>query len=92
MSDAESYWAPLCTLTSRLKCWFRMAYKEGSGTIKEEWGQLLTIPTKGYLEGPNGPIRIHDVEWVELSTSRIKGGGAAQRDAQYQGRALIAVA
>jgi hypothetical protein len=34
----------------------------------------LTIPVKGYLEGPGGPIPLRDVEWVEISTNRLRGG------------------
>jgi hypothetical protein len=36
------------------------------------------MPTEGYLEGPGGPIPLGDVEWVEVSTSRIKGGIAGR--------------
>jgi hypothetical protein len=42
------------------------------------WGQLLTIPVTGYLEGPEGPIPLRDVEWVEISTNTIKGGLAGR--------------
>ena len=78
MSDASSYWSQLCALTSQLRCWVRLAYNEGGSTIEGHWGQLLTIPTKGYLEGPGGPVRLRDVEWVEVSTSHIKGGMAGR--------------
>jgi len=36
------------------------------------------MPTAGYLEGPGGPIPLRDVEWVEVSTSRVKGGIAGR--------------
>ena len=32
------------------------------------------MPVQGYLEGPDGPVPLRDVEWVEVSTCRIKGG------------------
>lgn len=39
---------------------------------------LLGIPTTGYLEGPGGPTRIADVEYVELSTHTLRGGLAGR--------------
>lgn len=42
------------------------------------WGQLLTIPTEGYIEVAGGPIPLRDVEWVDVSTSRINGGIAGR--------------
>jgi hypothetical protein len=36
------------------------------------------MPVKGYLEGPGGPVPLRDVEWVEVSTCRIKGGIAGR--------------
>ncbi|HKD22345.1 MAG TPA: hypothetical protein VKB71_10040, partial [Rhizomicrobium sp.] len=30
----------------------------------------------GYLEASDGPILLRDVEWIEVSTRRIKGGVA----------------
>ena len=39
---------------------------------------LLTIPVKGYLEGPGGPIPLRHVERVEVSTNTIKGGLAGR--------------
>lgn len=39
---------------------------------------LLTIPVKGYLEGPGGPIPLRHVERVEVSTSTVKGGLAGR--------------
>lgn len=78
MNDAESYWSPLCKLVSELRCWVRVAWREGSSTKEGDWGQMLIIPTTGYLEGPSGPMPFRDVEWVEVSTSRIKGGIAGR--------------
>ena len=74
MNDAESYWAPLCKLVSQLRCWVRVAWREGDSTEEGRWGQMLIIPTAGYLEGPSGPMPFRDVEWVEVSTNNIKGG------------------
>jgi hypothetical protein len=78
MKDESSYWSPLCELVSQLRCWVRIAWREGSSKQQGRWGQLLTMPTEGYLEGPGGPIQLRDVEWVEVSTSRIKGGIAGR--------------
>ena len=78
MSDASSYWSPLCTLVSQLRCWVRVASRGRDSTQERRWGQLLTMPTEGYLEGPGGPIALRDVEWVEVSTSRVKGGIAGR--------------
>jgi hypothetical protein len=36
------------------------------------------MPTESYLEGAGGPIPLRDVEWVEISTSKIKGGIAGR--------------
>lgn len=74
----ETYWAPLCRLTSELKCWARLVWKEGSYLQEGRWRQLLTIPVTGYLEGPGGPVPLRDVEWVEISTNTIKGGLAGR--------------
>ena len=78
MKDALSYWSPLCQLVMQLRCWVRIAWKEGASTQEGYWGQLLTIPVDGYLEGPGGPVPFRSVEWVEVSTSRIKGGIAGR--------------
>jgi hypothetical protein len=78
MSDSSSYWLPLCKLVSQLRCWVRLAWKEGGSTTATPWGQLLTIPTRGYLEGPGGPVPLRSVEWVEVSTSSIYGGIAGR--------------
>jgi hypothetical protein len=78
MNDAESYWSPLCTLVSQLRCWVRVAWKDGASTQEDYWVQGLSIPTKGYLEAAGGPIRIRDVVSVDVSTMRIKGGIAGR--------------
>lgn len=78
MDDADSYWSPLCDLVSQLRCWVRVAWKDGASIQEGWWGQLLLIPTKGYLEATGGPIPIRDVKWVEISTMRIKGGIAGR--------------
>ncbi|WP_426321963.1 hypothetical protein [Pseudoduganella sp. R-43] len=76
MSDAVSYLAPICGLVAQLRCWIRVASTSGLSTEEGDWGQLLTIPVDGYLEGPNGPYPFRDVQWIELSTNRIKSGMA----------------
>lgn len=76
--SAETYWPPLCRLVSQLRCWVRLVWREGTSIQEGYWGQLLTMPVKGYLEGAGGPIPLRDVEWVEISTNKIKGGIAGR--------------
>ena len=78
MNDASSYWSPVCELVSELGCWVRIAWKEEGSTVEGWWGQGLNIPVEGYLEGPDGPMPIRDVEWVDISTHIIKGGRSGQ--------------
>lgn len=42
------------------------------------WGQFLTIPEKGYLEGPGGPVPLRSVVWIEVSTTCVRGGMAGR--------------
>lgn len=74
----EAYWSPLCQLRNELNCWVRLVWREGSSIQEGRWGQLLTMPVTGYLEGPGGPIPLRDVEWAEISTNTIKGGLAGR--------------
>jgi hypothetical protein len=78
MSDAVSYWDPLCTLVGRIRCWVRMAYRSRGEILIGRWGQLLIMPTSTYLEASGGPVPVADVEWVELSTKDIFGGMAGR--------------
>jgi len=78
VSDVTSYWIPLCELVSQLRCWARMASRVDGKTWESQWGRLLTVPTPGYLEAAGGPVRIGDIEWVEVSTKRIRGGIAGR--------------
>jgi len=74
----DAYWKPLCDLACRLRCWCRMAVRDESGAWVTDWGMGLGIPAPGYLEGPGGPVPIPCVEWVEISTSKLKGGLAGR--------------
>lgn len=74
MGDAETYWSPLCDLANKLRLWVRAVWWADGVTVDGDWGQLLLIPVAGYLEGPDGPLRIGDVEWVDISTCRLRGG------------------
>jgi len=78
MKDAFSYWLPLCEMVSQLRCWVRVTSRVNTLTQEGYWGQLLTMPVEGYLEGPGGPIPLQDVEWVDVSTRLIKGGIAGR--------------
>lgn len=74
MKDAVSYWSPLCGLVMQLRCWARVAWREDDATQEGWWGTLLIMPVESYLEGCEGPTPVRDVEWVEVSTNRVKGG------------------
>lgn len=78
MNGAASYFSPLFALRARIGCWVRVTWREGASIQEGDWGQLLTIPTEGYLEGPDGPMPIRAVEWVDISTHIIKGGRSGQ--------------
>lgn len=72
MMDARAYWSPLFELNNTLRFWVRVAWRDGALTEPGEWGQLLLMPVDGYLEGPDGPWPLRDVEWVDVSTSLVK--------------------
>ncbi|RDD80054.1 hypothetical protein DVJ77_19475 [Dyella tabacisoli] len=74
----ETYWSPLCRLRSELHCWVRLVWRDGSSIQEGHWGQLLIMPVQGYLEGPGGPVPLRHIEWVEISTSTVKGGMAGR--------------
>lgn len=58
-----------------LRCWVRTGWRTHDSSMEEgEWGQMLIMPTGGYIEAADGPIRVPDVRWVELSTESVKGG------------------
>jgi hypothetical protein len=78
MKDALSYWSPLCHLVMQLRCWVRMAWRDGASTQEGDWGQLLTIPVDGYLEVSSGPVPFRDVDWIEVSMNRVRGGMAGR--------------
>jgi len=78
MSDAVSYWGPLCTLVQQLRCWVRMAYRSHGETLTGRWGQLLKMPTNSYLEVSDAVVPVADVEWVEVSTKSVFGGIAGR--------------
>ena len=74
MENEASYWSPLCNLVSQLRCWVRITWRENDSSQEGWWGQLFTMPTEGYIEVAGEPISLRDVEWVDISTSRINGG------------------
>lgn len=55
-----------------------MAVRDENGAWVTDWGQGLGLPVPGYLEASGGPIPIRYVDWVELSTWRLKGGLAGR--------------
>lgn len=74
MENESSYWAPLGTLVSQHRCWVRVTWREGASVQEGWWGQLFAMPAEGYIEVAGGPILLRDVEWVDVSTSRVNGG------------------
>jgi hypothetical protein len=76
--SGDAYWRPVCDLASRLRCWSRIAIRDQNDACVTRWGMLLTLPVPGYLEASEGPVPIRCVEWVELSTLRLKGGLAGR--------------
>lgn len=77
MTNEEAYWFPLFNVVRQLHCWVRVGARSGGSTVAGRWGQLLEIPTPD-LEGSGGPLPMRDVEWVDVSTRRIKGGMAGR--------------
>lgn len=73
MSDAASYWLPLINLVPRLRCWNRIGFRKNGVTLEGCWSQMLIMPVVGYLESSGEPIPLRDVEYVEVSTVRLKG-------------------
>lgn len=78
MSDASSYWSPVCALVCRLRCWVRMASSSDGAPYEGAWSQLLIMPVEGYLESGEGPLPFRQIEWVELSTAIVRGGMAGR--------------
>jgi hypothetical protein len=78
MGNNEAYWLPICELATRLRCWERLSANDGRARWITDWHMLLSIPTPGYLEVGEGPVPIRQVEWVELSTLRVRGGIAGR--------------
>lgn len=78
MAESNFYWDELCALVTHLRCWTRIAVRTDSGTVLERWGQLLTMPTGGYLEAAGGPVPLESVEWVDVATRRVRGGIAGR--------------
>ena len=78
MSPMSTDWIALCSIVRQLRCWVGVTPRSARESSAARWGQLLSMPTDGYLEGPGGPIRLADVEAVEISTQRIKGGIAGR--------------
>ena len=74
----EFYWSSLCKLISKLICWVHIVRRQDFQDEDDRWGQLLTISIEGYLEGPAGFVSFKDIDAVEISIYRLKGGMANQ--------------
>ncbi|KJH64763.1 hypothetical protein [Acinetobacter calcoaceticus] len=72
----ELYWSSLCRLRAELRCWVHIVRKQDSSVEKGRWGQMLTISIENYLEGPEGFVSFKDIEAVEISINRLRGGMA----------------
>ncbi len=70
----ELYWSSLCKLRAELRCWVHIVRKQDSSTEKGRWGQMLTISIENYLEGPDGFVSFKDIDVVEISINRLRGG------------------
>ncbi len=78
MTTGNTYWAPICELAMRLRCWSRASVSDGPNRWTTDWGQLLTLPVDGYLEVAEGPYPIRQFDWVQLSTMKLHGGLAGR--------------
>jgi hypothetical protein len=78
MSEASTYWSPVCGLVAKLSCWCRLSVREDGARYDTGWGQLLAMTETGYLEAWGGPLPFRVIECVELSTKKIKGGLAGR--------------
>lgn len=74
--EASKYWSQLFEVVRPFRCWLRVAWRDGDSTDDGQWGMLLGMPVEGYLEGPDGPWPLRDVEWVDVSLSYLRGGMA----------------
>jgi hypothetical protein len=74
MTTGNTYWAPICELATRLRCWSRAAVNDGLNRWTTDWGQLLILPVSGYLEVTGGPYRIRQFDWVQLPMRTLRGG------------------
>ncbi|CAA0279090.1 hypothetical protein QDT73_04085 [Acinetobacter baumannii] len=72
----ELYWSSLWRLRAELRCWIHIVRKYDSSVEKGRWGQMLTISIENYLEGPDGFVSFKDIDVVEISINRLKGGMA----------------
>lgn len=77
-TTAENYWQPICNAVSRLRCWVRLSYRDVATSDVSPWGQLLTIPTGGYLEACFGPVPMRRVLWVQVAPFNLRGGLASR--------------
>lgn len=76
IDKTELYWSSLCRLRAELHCWVHIVRKQDSSVEKGRWGQMLTISIENYLEGPDGFVSFKDIEAVEISINRLRGGMA----------------
>jgi len=76
IDKTELYWSSLCRLRAELHCWVHIVRKQDSSVEKGRWGQMLTISIENYLEGPEGFVSFKDIEAVEISINRLRGGMA----------------
>ena len=75
---AEIYWQSICDAVSRVRCWVRLSCVDAAHSHASPWGQLLIVPTKGYLEVCSGPVAVREVQWVQIAPIKLRGGLAGR--------------
>ena len=75
---AENYWQSICDTVSRLRCWVRLSSADAAHSHASPWGQLLIVPTEGYLEACSGPVAMRQVQWVQIAPIKLRGGLAGR--------------
>jgi hypothetical protein len=76
--DPQGYWMPVCEIVRRPRCWLRLAWVDGAETNMSRWDQGLGMPIDRYLEGPDGPLPIRHVMWVQVMPVLVRGGLAGR--------------
>jgi len=71
----DAYWQAIGRAVMSTRAWVRLVYRSEMVSAVTAWGQLLTVPTTGYLEVRDGPFPFRQVEAVDVAPVRVLGGG-----------------